>query len=485
MLFQAFRKVVDTYSGKIAVISSDGKVSTYLDLLRMIHCQVSELQVVGITPGDIVSTRLENSISYVSLLFSLAALGAIHCPISLLASKDRAAHRFSTVKPKLLISSDGSSSSDNSPLTLSLKQISRKTKNIDGCITSHPEIFRMQETSGSTGTSKLAVWRQDKMIYEIEHWIALAGISSSDIAFNVHTLDGGHAVDLHVLPILLSGGTLVLGNIESPEKALQAISDSRATVLSALPQQYKVLCNAAEATSINRLPHLRLPMCGGGYLSDTLIQESYEKLGIMIRRIYGSTEFGMILANLDPIIQTNCGMYPVGDVEVRLEPLGLEDMTIGEIVARSTHCGSGYFENYEKNDDKQDWYHTGDVAQQIDKKTFMPLGRLGDSLRTLQGIIFSPQLEEILASKLQLAQVVVLTNGKDIPGSHADIFVESIRQEDRKMIRIDIQNLMDIYGISSSLYLIDFIPLTPTGKPDKQALRSYAKGNVDKDKKLG
>lgn len=479
MLFQAFRKVVDSYPNKIAVMTIEGEQYTYLDLLHTVQSQVAGLRAAGINPGDIVSTWLDNSISYVSLLLSLAALGAIHCPINRLTSKDRAAHRFATVKPVLLISSDGSCPSDNAPITLSLQQILREPQELDHDCVPQTGIFRMQETSGSTGTPKLAMWRQDKMLHEIEHWVASASISSSDIAFNLHTLDGGHAVDLHVLPALLSGGTLVLGDMESPKKTLRAISDSQATVISALPQQYKMLCEAAEETGINQLPNLRLPMCGGGYLSDLVVQESYDKLGILIRRIYGSTEFGMILANFEPIIQIGCGMHPVGDVTIRLEPLSPENATVGEIVAKSTHCGSGYFGKHDQERSESGWYHTGDVAKQINRQTFMPIGRLSDSLNTLQGVIFAPQFEEILDAKVSLAQVVVLSEKNNMSQDHATIVVQPINQDDRAKTDKEIRKIMASYGISGSLHMVESIPMTPTGKPDKPLLRCYS-NNTDK-----
>ncbi|MCM0593489.1 MAG: class I adenylate-forming enzyme family protein [Gloeotrichia echinulata DEX184] len=478
MLFQTFRGIAHSHSNKVAIITTKGEQCTYHELLQEIEAQISGLWAAGIRPGEVVSTWLDNSVSYVSLLFALAALGAVHCPISRQASQELAAHRFATVRPLLLISPDGSRPSDNAPPTLSLQQLLEYQPKLEYARSPQTGIFRMQETSGSTGNPKLALWRQDKMLREIEHWISCAGISSNDIMFNIHTLDGGHAVDLHMFPALLCGGTLVLGDIKSPEKTLQAIAAYQATVFSALPQQYQMLVQAADATGINQLPALKLPLCGGGYLSDLIAQESYDRLGIVIKRIYGSTEFGMILANFDDTIQVGCGMYPVGDVEVRLEPLDSADPTLGEIIARSTHRGSGYFTSQGQAEDESEWHHTGDVAKQLGYQAFIPIGRLSDALTTAHGVMFAPQFEEILVAKVPLKQVVVLPGNPKATQDHTIVVAQPASKADQVQVSEELRRIMAECGVSGSLHLVDSISMTPTGKPDKPLLRSRFSTNL-------
>jgi len=472
VLFQAFQKSASCHANKVAIVTTQGEQYTYQEMLLEIQSQINSLWAAGVRPGEIVSTWLDNSISYVSLLFALAALGAVHCPISRQASQELAIRRFAAVQPLLLISDDGSCPAHNAPPSLSLQQLLECRQGFESSGSPRKGIFRMQETSGSTGDPKLALWRQDNMLCEIEHWISCAKISSDDVMFNIHTLDGGHALDLHVLPALLSGGTLVLGTIKTPEETLQAIATHQATVFSALPQQYQMLVQAADAMGINQLPALRLPLCGGGYLSNLIVQKSYDKLGIALKRIYGSTEFGMILANFDDTIQVNCGMYPVGDVEVRLEPLDLVDPTLGEIVARSTHQGSGYFDNQGQAESETEWYHTGDVAKRFGDQTFMPIGRLSDALTTAHGIIFAPQFEEILMANVPLKQVVVLPKDRKVTQNVAIVVAQPADEANQVYIIEELRRTMAEYGIDGDVYSVDSIPMTPTGKPDKPLLRS-------------
>ncbi|MNH24815.1 hypothetical protein D3C79_847670 [compost metagenome] len=49
-------------------------------------------------------------------------------------------------------------------------------------------LMRMQETSGSTGAPKLALWRQDRLYREIMHWVDSAGLDAGARYLNIHSM---------------------------------------------------------------------------------------------------------------------------------------------------------------------------------------------------------------------------------------------------------------------------------------------------------
>jgi yersiniabactin salicyl-AMP ligase len=457
--------VVTRHRDHPAVIDNHGNVTTYGNLLQDIEQLRARLQAVGLHEGDVVATQLENSTGYVALLFALASLGLVHCPVNQASDADHRAMRLAQVNAALLVTVSGIVPEGVSTPAFAL-HTTCPTVLEPPVYREHSGLMRMQETSGSTGTPKLALWRQDRLFQEITHWVECAGLDSSARYLNIHTLDGGHAVDLHVFPALLTGATLYLGEAEQIDDTLRILKEQRISVMSALPSQYLALAKAAQRLE-TRLPELTHPFCGGAYLDDQVVLETERWLGVRIKRIYGSTEFGMILANFAPDLQVNCGMYPVGDVAVTLAALDPAQPDVGEIIACSTHRGSGYFP-LTASPVVDVPYRTGDIAQRLEDGSLMPLGRVNDALLTSHGTRFAPALEGRIAQALMIERVVVLVDEHDHRRAHVVLQTSIATAHEQHSALL---NILKQLGIDAGIAVLKRIPLTPTGKPDRMHLR--------------
>ncbi|WP_017902351.1 class I adenylate-forming enzyme family protein [Pseudomonas asplenii] len=465
MFLQQFLKVAARHSSLPAVIDSHGKVTRYGELREDIDHLRARLHAAGLREGDVVVTQLANSTGYVALLFALASLGLVHCPVNVASSTEHRAMRLAQVGAKVLVTESG-----NLPAGLDVPGFALYTpERISLELPADPEragLMRMQETSGSTGTPKLSLWRQDRLFREILHWVECAGLDANARYLNIHTLDGGHAVDLHVFPALLTGATLYLGEAALVDATLRTLDEQRISVMSALPSQYLELAQAAQLSGV-RLPALTLPFCGGAYLDDQVVREAERCLGIHIKRIYGSTEFGMILANFAPDLQTGCGMHPVGDVEVTLAVLDPEQPEVGEVIARSSHRGSGYFPLADHTQEDEA-YATGDIARRLADGSLMLLGRANDALLTATGTQFAPALEGHLAQALKVERVVVLVDQRDNRRAHVVVQANTTPSPEWQPKLVA---MLDSLDIAAGIAVLERIPLTPTGKPDRARLR--------------
>lgn len=465
MFLQRFHSVATRDRHKTAVIDIQGATRTYGELLHDTEQLRGRLHSAGLREGDVVATQLGNSINYVALLLAMASLGLVHCPISTASSPDHRAMRIDQVRATMLITEQGIVPDELDVLGFALcipEPVAAEPPVTHG----FTGLMRMQETSGSTGTPKLALWRQDRLFREIMHWVECAGLDASDRYFNLHTLDGGHAVDLHVFPALLTGATLYLGEVDKVEDNLRVLDEHRITVMSALPSQYLELAKAAQRQRV-RLTALENPFCGGAYLDDQVVLEAERCLGVKVKRIYGSTEFGMILANFDTRLQVNCGMRPVGDVEVELVVLDPAQPDVGEIIARSSHRGSGYFPLPAKPVE-DDAYSSGDIAQRLADGSLILLGRTTDALLTRQGTQFAPALEGRIALALALERVVVLVDPHDCRQAHVVVQADAATAHG---LQPRLVGLLEELGVQAGIVALEWIPLTPTGKPDRARLR--------------
>jgi len=476
MFQQQFLKVAARYQDHPAVIDSHGKASTYGELLQDIERLRARLHRAGLREGDVVSTQLGNSTGYVALLFALASLGLVHCPVSVASHAEHRAMRLSQVGAAVLVTESGSTPEGLDVPGFALCAPAPSDLDIPAC-QAHTGLMRMQETSGSTGTPKLALWRQDRLYREILHWVECSGLDASARYLNIHTLDGGHAVDLHVFPALLTGATLYLGEAARIEDNLKTLDEQRISVMSALPSQYLALAHAAQRCG-TRLPALTLPFCGGAYLDDQVVLEAERCLGVHIKRIYGSTEFGMILANFAPGLQASCGMWPVGDVDVTLAILEPEQPEVGEVIARSTHRGSGYFP-LPANPVEDDAYPTGDIARRLADGSIMLLGRTSDALLTAHGTQFAPALEGNFAQTLRVERVIVLVDEHDRRRAQVVVQANPTMIADWQSV---LTAMLEQQGIDAGIAVLERIPLTPTGKPDRARLRKQLGAQpADKD----
>ncbi|RAO25272.1 Linear gramicidin synthase subunit B [Micromonospora noduli] len=477
MLLTEFRSVVARRADALAVVVPDGERVTYGELSLRVDRALGWLRARGIGEGQVVATWLDNGIDYVALVFALAGSGAIHVPISRSATPEHIAWLVERTKPALVVSAEPLPDVVVEQVTTA--ELATGSELIGARqFGAHEGAFRLLETSGSTGKPRLVTWRQDDLLHDRRQWIAYTATTAADVLFNRHTLDVAHGCDVHLFPALLSGALLVLADPSaSPDQLLLWLQETGATVSSALPRHYELLTQAAHGRSVD-LSAMRMPLCGGAYLSGQAVADAAEVLGIHIRRIYGSTEFGIVLGNMDDAVQTTRGMTPVTGVEIRLAPLDAAWPSIGEVLARSTHTSVGYFDDAAATSAtfRDGWYHTGDVAE-FDGE-YRILGRVADLLGGSAGPVFCPGVEAALTAACPITEAAVLAPlPGETEGGALVVATPAAGAEDER-VRAAIRAVLEDLGVRAEIVLAATIPHTAVGKVDKPALRKGRTSNV-------
>ncbi|MFD3534779.1 class I adenylate-forming enzyme family protein [Streptomyces sp. NPDC058664] len=471
MIYERFLCHVAEHPDRTALRTSGGEVLTYRELADRAERVAAGLDRASVRAGDTVATWLDNTPGYVAAVLALCRIGAVHLPVGRQADADRIRTLLDRSGASLLVVGDGLPDVRRIPRTVRLDDLEVPAAAGGPAGRSpHSGVFRLQETSGSTGVPRLVAWRQEDLLADRLAWIEWTGLTPDDRVCCMHPLDVAHGSDVHLFPALLSGGELLL--VESgatPDTVLGFLADHGATVFSALPRHYEQLVTASEARGGVRLPSLRLPLCGGAYLNGATVERAEETLGIRVRRIYGSTEFGIVLGNPDDVPQAGRGMRPLPGVEVRLEPLGASRPDQGELIARSAATSVGYHGDDEATARafRDGWYRTGDVAERRPDGEYRVLGRTGDAIPAGDRALFAPVLEEELAARLPLDEVVVLAGGRSgllvlaVPAPGADA------AEAGAGVLAELAAL----GAGATVHVVDAIPHTPVGKADRPRIR--------------
>ncbi len=475
MLYEAVRDIARSRPGKPAIRTTDGRTAGYAELLDLADRTAAGLLARGVGPGRTVATALRNSIGYVALILAAARIGAKYVPLmtNFDAADIRTALRIS--EPVLVVADPARDLPDSAPPRVTPEELASAAPLGPADATGvHSGPFRLLWTSGSTGFPKQMAWRQDRFVAERRRWLADTGITDSDVFFCRHTLDVAHATDLHVFAALLSGATLVLADPQAPPaELLRLIAASGATAMSALPSHYEEYVRAADQAGAPDLSRLRRPLCGGAYLAPAVIHDAARVLGIHIRQIYGSTEFGLALGNMADEPQTDLSMVPVRGVQTRLEPLTAGHPDLGELVLRSDCTSEGYLNDAEAHARtfRGEEFWTGDVARRAPDGSYRILGRVTEALATPDGPLIAPVLDDEITAAAPVCESVTVPVRPGAyrdevcvvvtlpPGTAHDDAVKSVRA------------VTGAHGLTAQVHIAEAIPRTPVGKPDKPLIR--------------
>lgn len=484
-LYAAIREVAAARPDSTAVETTGGESVSYAELVALVDRLAGGLSSRGLRPDRSVAFALRNSIGYVALIIAVARLGARYVP--LMGNFDAADLRTALLRtgPALLVTDGHRDLPDGVPVVLLDELAGRPALAAPGVgARSHDGLFRTLWTSGSTGFPKLMAWRQDRFVRERRRWIADTGIRDTDVFFCRHTLDVAHATDLHVFAALLSGARLVLAAPDAPAAdLLDQLAAHRITVMSALPKHYADLVAAGRPGGVD-LSRLRRPLCGGAYLSPTIIRRADEVLGIRIRQIYGSTEFGLALGNMTDEVQADAGMVPVEGVQARLAPFtaaeapagaAAHEPDIGELVLRSDCTSEGYLDNDEANARtfRGPEFWTGDVAQRGADGSYRILGRVSEALATPAGPVLAPMLDDEIAGTGTVDAAVCLAVHPGQYGAEVAIAIRPAPGRSEVEVGELVADILRAHGLKGTVRFVDAVPRTPVGKVDKPLLRGW------------
>ncbi|MGX2993381.1 class I adenylate-forming enzyme family protein [Streptomyces sp. JNUCC 64] len=488
MLFETIRGIAAGRPEATAVETVDGESCTYARLVARAESLAAGLSARGVGPGDtVVCHGLPNTPDYVAFVLAVAALRACYVPV--LADFDGAAvdRALALARPVLWVGSPHRDAEGAVPrVDLAALPLTGSGTGADAgtgpragagpLATGHADrVFRRLWTSGSTKSPKLVSWKQGPFVRERLRWVADIGVGESDTVLCRHTLDVAHATDLHVFAALLAGARLLLTDPRTPPAVLlRQLARHRVTMMSALPRHYEDLVAAAR-TSPTALPALRRPLCGGAYVSPALMESCARTLGVHLRQVYGSTEFGLGLGNMDDVVQSAAGMVPVGGVTARLAPLDDDPGSgLGVLVLSSDCTSEGYLHDDEANAvtfrDGEFW--TGDIAQHVADGSYRVLGRTTDAVRTVNGPLPSPVLDGLIADHCPaVAESVSVPPEPEVYAPEVLVVVRPVEGVLAGAAAAQIREVLRPLGVDGVVREVESVPRTVVGKPDKPLIR--------------
>ncbi len=336
-------------------------------------------------------------------------------------------------------------------------------------------------TGGTTGKSKGALRRHHS-------YVAMVNAISADFEWPQDIVYLAVAPISHVggtkIPTtLLRGGRVHMQHGFDPDAVLHDIGSEKISVALMVPTMINILLDHPKLDSAD-LSSLELLMYGAAPMSPTRLLEGLERIGPVFCQLYGQTE-GYPLTVLrkddhrkdDPGLFAACG-HPCTSVRIDLldeqgEPVQTGE--VGEICAQAPQVMDCYWNRQEQTEETfaHGWLHTGDMALADDRGYLYIVDRKKDMIITGGFNVFPREVEDVITSDKNVAMAAVIGVPDDKWGEavKAVVVARDGAQIDSAALIGLVREAKGAVHAPKSVDVVDEIPLTPLGKPDKKALR--------------
>ena len=438
-----------------------------------VDAMAAGLQDLGVRAGDVLALRFPRTASAALVEFALLTLGAAALLTDPHATKETylAGGDFVGLDGYLtdengawlLIQSDGSVR----PLTESDRPFAAPKQDAMA-----PAV--LISTSGSTGKTKTVVLSQYNIVNNLVDAAAFGDYVPGDLALGILPL-------FHIFGQVLLFGSLILDyailfpEIVSADSALRCVETFGVTRMNGVPSLYKAMAEKAGDYDVSTL---RVGFIGGSPCTVREIRDIEAKLGMKLLNAYGMSECVSISISsaADPLEKRIGGVghiYPLSRVEI-VGPDGrkVEPGEQGEITVQGASRMLGYFRDPEATRaaiDADGFLHTGDLGYLDGDGILHITGRIKEIIIRNGVNLSARRIEEALLSVPGVSAAAVV----GIPDAKQGEVPAAMAVSDRTEVELlaDLAEKLPKNEIPVRIWLTESIPLTPSGKPDKQTIQ--------------
>ncbi len=480
---------------RTALVYRDERIA-YAELVERIERIANGLSQRGVGPGDAVGLALRDDPWFVTCFHAIAALGARVVPVNPAFKQPELEFCFRAAGIRAVISDErtagvcerivagfdrpaeviSASPAHGQSLTLEALFESGSAERLSA--RRPDEIFVYQYSSGSTGRPKLVPRTHGQCAAEAELYAAI-GLTAEDRMLCAIPLFHTYGMGACLFGGAISGATVVI--LEDPHpfllrrhRALELIEAERVTIFPGVPFNFRLM---AETPTSADLSSLRLCFSAGTALPRSSFEAFGERFGVLVRQLYGSTETGIISANLseDPVATFESVGAPLGEARVGIvdeEGERLPVGELGEVTVKSPAATNGYAEMDEPNRHafRDGWYFTGDLGRLDDEGLLYLAGRT-KLLIEVGGYKVDPiEVQDVLEAHPSIEEAIVVGVAGENEGEEL-VKAVAVSSEDcgeRELIAFCRERLAN-FKVPQEIEFRDEIPKSPLGK----VLRKY------------
>jgi fatty-acyl-CoA synthase len=343
---------------------------------------------------------------------------------------------------------------------------------------------QIQYTSGTTGFAKGAQLHHLGAVNAARFSAERAGFAEGDTWINPIPLFHVGGSVLAGLGAMARRGAHVVVPAFDPALVLELIEAERGSLVLAVPTMLLALLDHPDRPTRD-LSSIRTVMSGSSTVPAELVRRTKADLDCDFSILFGQTELHGVLTQTHPtdsdLDQAETIGQPLPQVEVKVadtdtgEPLPTGEQ--GEICARGYQSMLGYFEMPEASAvalDAGGWLHTGDIGSMDERGYLRITGRLKDIIIRGGENIHPSEIEELLASHPEVAEVAVLGVPDPIWGERVGAVVRPARPGQPPGVgplHDHCRATLAPFKAPTLWFFVEEFPLTPSGKIQKFVLR--------------
>ncbi|WP_144509675.1 class I adenylate-forming enzyme family protein [Bacillus sp. FJAT-22090] len=336
-------------------------------------------------------------------------------------------------------------------------------------------------TSGTTGKPKGVMLTADNVKATAQIWGEAMGLNSKDRMQIVAPLFHCAASHVFSIPVIYAGGTIIIEEGFSPERALNTMERENVTIFFGVPAMYSILLNTPKMENL-QLPNLRLFTYGAAPMPYELVRKVKALYpGVKVQNLYGQTENSPAATTLkDHHALDKVGSVgePLPQTEVRVVdefgnsvPVG----QVGEIITKGPQVMKGYLKNEEatRKAIQNGWLYTGDLGKFDEDGLLYIVDRKKDMIIRAGENVYPVEVEEVLYQIPEVLEAAVVGVPHEVYGEVPKAFV--VLKEGKSLTKEEVMEFstkqLAKYKLPEDVVFIDNLPRNASGKVLKTALR--------------
>ena len=494
-----FEEQVRQTPDRVAVVF-DRQQLTYQQLNRQANQLAHYLKTLGVEPETLVGICVERSVMMVVALLAVLKAGGAYVPFDPSYPSDRLAYMLADSRVSLLLTT-AQLRTDNSVLSpvwegYPIVELDGVSESLESFSRENPDsgierqnLAYVLYTSGSTGKPKGVMMEHGGLANLIDWHLQCRIAGAKTLQFAPLSFD----ISFHeMFSTWCSGGTLVLISEEqrrNPDELFQVISTQGIEKLylpfTALQQLARV------ATRMSLPTQIREVMTAGEQLQILPnIAQFFEQIGATLHNHYGSTECQDVTAfTLPEAIEEWETLPPIGRAIDNIQIYLLDDRqqpvplgNTGELYVGGVGIARGYLNRPDLTQERfianpfgeGRLYKTGDLARYLPDGNLQHLGRADRQVKLRGFRIELGEIEGLLAQHpmVQESAVILREDVPDLKRLVAYIIPSSQTKTTELELALSdyLRDGLPEYMVPTVFAFLEQMPLTPTGKLDRQNL---------------
>ncbi len=488
-----------THPDKVAVFQGE-QCATYGEINSMADRLAVCLKENGVHRGERVLMVMENSVLSVIGYYGILKAGGVvvevpdkstlaeanyfieNCGARVGILSQASARRLEGLSVAVTIGADGAALNPGG-IHFAWDQIASRTDTPERISLNEDDLAAVVYTSGSTGRPKGVMLSHRNLCRNTSSIVAYLRLTEHDRVMAVLPFYYVYGKTLLNTHFMVAGSLVINNRFAFPNAVIQDMLAKEVTGFAGVPSTFAILLNRSIFPK-TELPHLRYITQAGGAMSPALTRrlvEHHKNADIFI--MYGATEASARLTYLPPerLFEDKLGSIgiPIPEVQITIrDDKGhpLETGEVGNICASGPNIMQGYWNDPDETAKAlKPWgLVTGDLGHMDEEGFIFLTGRRKEMLKIGGERVSPKEIEDAIMESHLVHEVAVI--------GHPDEYLSEVPQayvvplEPRTFVLDDLvaftRQRLSVHKHPKYWSIITSIPKKPSGKIDKEALKS-------------